>query len=185
MKFILLFLISCSSFAFAADWVSLFDGKTLKGWVNQGNANWEVVEGTITADQGKASLLTTVEKYENYELKLEFKAALGTNSGVFLNTKTRVKNASKDCYEINIADPTNPFPTGSIVKHLKIEGMGERDEWRSFHLKVLNGTVTVILDGKKLFEYIANPVRPAGAIGLQKNKGRISFRNIQLKVLAE
>lgn len=184
MKLILAFLILMTPFATrAADWVSLFDGKTLTGWVNQGDSNWAVENGTITADSGKVSLLTTEKKYDNYELKLEFKAAIGTNSGIFLNTEPKVKDEAVDCYEVNIADATNGFPTGSIVKHVKIEGMGEKDEWRSYHLKVLNGRVTVILDGKKLFEYVANPVRPAGLIGLQKNKGRIAFRNIKIKVI--
>ena len=185
MKTILALLIYLSSLATSSEWVPLFDGKTLQGWVKQGDTNWQVVNGTITVDQGKSSLLTTEKKYENYELKLEFKAAVGTNSGIFLNSAVKVKSAATDCYEINIADPANPFPTGSIVKHVKIEGMGEKNEWRSYHLKVLNGTVTIILDGKKLYEYTANPARPAGVIGLQKNKGRISFRNIEIKELSK
>ena len=64
-----------------------------------------------------------------------------------------------------------------------MEGLGEKDEWRKYQLKVLNGTISVTLDGKKLYEYVANPVRPAGFIGLQKNKGLIAFRNIRVRVL--
>jgi len=62
------------------------DGKTLNGWTKQGNANWSVNAGVITADTGEICLLTTNKKYDNYELELEFKAAIGTNSGIFLKT---------------------------------------------------------------------------------------------------
>lgn len=165
------------------EWVTLFDGKTLKGWTNQGEANWSVKEGVITVDSGKGCLLTTDEKYENYELELEFKAAIGTNSGIFLNTEAKVKDEAVDCYEINIAPPSNPFPTGSIVKHKKIEGQGENDEWRSYKLKVEKGTVTVILDGKELMKHKMVKPRPAGFIGLQKNAGLVSFRNIKVRKL--
>ena len=142
-----------------------------------------MVDGTLSADTGEICLLTTKAKYDNYELELEFKAAIGTNSGVFLNTEAKVNDEAVDCYEINIADQTNGFPTGSVVKHVKVEGLGEKDEWRKYHLTVNQGTVTVILDGKKLYEYVANPVRPAGFIGLQKNKGLIAFRNIRIRKL--
>jgi len=184
MKFLLFLSLMFTPFAFAQDWVNLFDGKTLTGWVNQSDVNWSVVNGAITADTGKVSILTTEKKYENYELELEFKAAIGTNSGVFLNTEAKVKDEAVDCYEVNIADATNGFPTGSIVKHVKVEGLGEKDEWRKYQLKVFKGTVSVTLDGKKLYEYVANPpVRGAGFIGLQKNKGRIAFRNIRIREL--
>ena len=165
------------------EWVTLFDGKTLKGWTNQGDANWAVKDGAITADTGEVCLLTSAEKYENFELELEFKAAIGTNSGVFLNSEAKVKDEAVDCYEINIAPATNGFPTGSIVKHHKIEGQGEKDEWRSYKLKVEKGTVTVILDGKELVKKKMEKPRPAGFIGLQKNAGLISFRNIKVRKL--
>ena len=169
--------------AMAGEWVTLFDGKSLKGWTNQGDANWSVKGGAMTADTGKVCLVTTKDKYENYELELEFKAAIGTNSGVFLNTEAKVKNEAVDCYEINIAPPGNPFPTGSIVKHHKVEGQGEKDEWRSYKLKVLDGSITITLDGQKLLKHTVAKPRPAGLIGLQKNEGRISFRKIRVKKL--
>ena len=183
MKFILPLLLALSSLTHAEEWVTLFDGKTLTGWEKRGDANWTVTDGVITADTGKVSLLTTVEKYENYELEVEFKAAIGTNSGIFLNTKENYKDEATDFYEINIADPTNAFPTGSVVKHVKVEGLGEKDEWRSYKLKVYKGTVSVTLDGKKLYEYVAYPALPAGYIGLQKNKGLIAFRNVRVRKL--
>ncbi len=183
MKLILTILFSLSSFSFAQEWTSLFDGKTLTGWTKQDDVNWQVTNGAITANEGMISLLLSKEKYDNYELELEFKAALGANSGIFLNTEPKVKDEFSDCYEINIADPSNPFPTGSLVKHVKIEGLGEKNEWRTYLLKVNEGTVTVTLDGKKLYEYVAHPRRPAGFIGLQKNKGQISFRNIRIRKL--
>ena len=168
---------------FAGDWVPLFDGETMKGWTNQGDADWHVEDGALTASEGEVCLLTTDKKYENYELELEFKAAIGANSGVFLNTEEKVKDEAVDCYEINIADPTNPFPTGSIVKHHKVTGQGENDAWRRYNLKVNKGTITIILDGKKLVTYSAKNPRPAGLIGLQKNTGKIAFRKIRVKVL--
>ena len=183
MRLLLPLLLAFAPLAHSKEWVNLFDGKTLTGWEIRKEANWTVTDGVITADTGPVSLLTTVDKYENFELEVEFKAALGTNSGIFLNTKENFKDEATDFYEINIADPTNAFPTGSVVQHVRIEGLGEKDEWRKYQLKVNKGTVSVTLDGKKLYEYVARPALPAGYIGLQKNKGLIAFRNIRVRKL--
>lgn len=169
----------------ADGWVALFDGKTLTGWIKQGDADWKVEDGVITASEGPICLLTTKEKFENYELELEFRAAIGTNSGVFLNTLGVVKDEATDCYEVNIAPPTNGFPTGSLVKAVRIEGKGEQADWRKYQLRVQNGKVRVVLDGELLFEYTAKKPLPAGFIGLQKNRGKIAFRNIRVRKLAE
>ncbi|MEM6884988.1 MAG: family 16 glycoside hydrolase [Verrucomicrobiota bacterium] len=163
------------------DWVELFDGQTLNGWTAQGDVNWRVEDGAIVADTGEISLLTYDQKFRNYELELEFRAAQDTNSGVFLNSEPVVRDEATDCYEVNIAPPSNGFPTGSVVKFVRVEGQGERDEWRKYQLKVQDNQVTVVLDGQQLVEHTAEYPRPAGYIGLQKNRGRIAFRNIRLR----
>ncbi len=68
-----------------AGWVSLFDGKTLRGWttpdgqpVSQG---WEVVDGAIHRN-GKGGQIVTEGEFDNFELSLEWKVAKGGNSGV-------------------------------------------------------------------------------------------------------
>ncbi|MFT4901877.1 MAG: hypothetical protein ACI81V_001156 [Lentimonas sp.] len=167
----------------ASEWKQLFDGETLEGWEAQGAVNWAVVDGAITAHLGEISLLTSKEKYLNYELSLEFKAAVNTNSGVFLNSEKKIKDEATDCYEVNIAPPTNSFPTGSIVKFLSIKGQGEYNEWRSYRLTVRDNTIRVVLDGKLLYDVMVQAPRPAGHIGLQKNRGAIAFRNIWIREL--
>lgn len=164
---------------------TIFDGKTLKGWKATSNANWRVEGGAIMVDEGERGLLLHKDTYENYELTIEFKAAKGTNSGVFLNTLPKPASVTEDCYELNIAPPDNPFPTGSLVGRKKIEGAGESQEWRKFEIRVLKGHVTVKLDGRQVMNY--QPEKPASGnrLGLQLNSGQVAFRNIRVKNLAE
>ena len=89
----------------------------------------------------------------------------------------------KDCYELNIADPTNPFPTGSLVKRIKVEGAGETDTWRSFEIRVVNDHVTVKLDGKPIVDYRSDAPAAGKFIALQIRSGRIAFRNIRVRKL--
>lgn len=70
------------------DWVSLFNGKDLTGWVKVGNENWAVDEGSIHG-QGvtkEYGYLRTEKMYKDFHLFLRFKCEAPGNSGVFFHT---------------------------------------------------------------------------------------------------
>ncbi len=169
-------------------WISLFDGHSFAGWEpNDKGVNWTVSDGAITADSGPIGLLLTYTPFADYQFRCDFKMAAGGNSGVFLRTLADPKEIQKDCYEINIVDehPAG-FLTGAIVGFQKtaepIKGSGE---WHTFLLTANGSKITVTLDGKEVSTY--DDTRPeamrSGLIGLQKNKGKIEFKNIALKPL--
>ena len=101
-------------------WISLFDGETLYGWRNESNADWRVENNAILVEKGKPGLLRTSAQFDNFLLRVEFRAPAKTNSGIFIRTSPNPIDPASDCYEINIAEPSvSPFPTGSIVKRVK------------------------------------------------------------------
>jgi hypothetical protein len=172
----------------AEGWISLFDGHSLMGWRRHDDgADWQVVDGVITAAEGPIDLLCTAVPFANYELEIDFRMAAGGNSGVFLRTDDRPGKVDVDCYELNIAD-SHPqgFTTGALVGRKATEqpivGSGE---WKTFHVTAEGNRFTVYLDGNLVLDYTdasATP-RASGLIGLQKNAGKVEFRNIFLKPL--
>ncbi|MBL6764073.1 MAG: DUF1080 domain-containing protein [Verrucomicrobiae bacterium] len=182
---LLLLLTSLASVSTGAEWKTLFDGRTLDGWKPTSDANWRVENGAIVVDSGQRGFLIHEDTYDNYELTVEFKAAKGANSGVFLNTKHGKLNLTEDCYELNIAPPDNPFPTGSLVARVKVGGAGESDAWRRFDVRVVGGHVTVKLDGKQVVDYRAKTPASGNLLGLQLNEGRVAFRNIRARKLGK
>ncbi|RYG62562.1 DUF1080 domain-containing protein, partial [bacterium] len=74
----------------AAGWRLLFDGKTTRGWHNfkspEVGAGWRIVEGALTcADPHTAGDLVTADRYDWFELRLEYRLAPGSNSGVLFH----------------------------------------------------------------------------------------------------
>ena len=167
----------------AEGWIRLFDGATFYGWQPINEANWQVQDGAITVSEGDVGLLCTTTRFRDYELKLQFKAASGTNSGIFLRTPLRPTDPSADCYELNIAPPDNPFPTGSLVAREKYSVQAEASGWQQFHVTVEQGQITVLLDGEKVVDYLDPTPLSTGFIGLQLNQGAVAFRDIKLKPL--
>jgi hypothetical protein len=81
----LAFLLAAAT-ATAADWVKLFDGKTLNGWsVHSGTATYAVENGTIvgTAVLGSPNtFLCTAKEFGDFILEFEVKVDPELNSGV-------------------------------------------------------------------------------------------------------
>jgi hypothetical protein len=166
-------------------WILLFDGHSLFGWKPYSDANWAVKDDAITVSDGKPGLLCTTVQFANYELSIDFKAGAKTNSGVFLHTPPQVSadEVATKCYELNIAPPDNPFPTGSLVQRKKVDTVKPSDDWHTFHITVDGPSVRVDLDGELLNDYDDPNPTGRGYIGLQFNQGPVAFRNIKLKPL--
>src|SRR5947208_8666214 len=125
----------------ADGWIALFDGETLFGWKAHSKADWQVKNGAIFVSGGERGLLCTSVEFDNYVLKADFRAAKNINSGIFLRTAAVVgmNDITTKCYELNVAPPDNPFPTGSFVGRLNGKAVPEPDgEWQSYEV-TLNG----------------------------------------------
>lgn len=170
----------------ADGWISLFDGQTLFGWKAHSKADWAVKDGAIKVTGGEKGLLCTSVQFDNYVLKCDFRAAKDTNSGLFLRTAPvlGMDDVKTKCYELNIAPPDNPFPTGSFVGRLKGKEVPERaGEWQSFEAALDGSKCTVKLNGETVLEYTDPAPAHRGYIGLQLNTGACEFKNIKLKPL--
>jgi len=166
-------------------WINLFDGSTLFGWVTDGLANFRVEDGVLVVDQGERSLLCTSLQWDRYELLVEYRADAETNSGIFLSTDVDPGNVASDCYEVNIAPDSHPYPTGSLVERqmaINVPTLSS-DQWHSIKILHELGSLTIEVDGNRVCEYEDSAPQGLGRIGLQHNQGRIEFRKVMLRPL--
>lgn len=164
-------------------WVRLFDGHTFFGWEIAAPANWRIDAGAITVDSGEVGLLCTSVPWQNFELRLEIKAGTDTNSGIFLRTPLEPTDPESDCYEVNIAPPDNPFPTGGVVKRQPPTATPTLapDAWHLYEISLVDDTLTVRINGERVCQYTDPNPLPAGRIGLQHNSGAVAFRDIRVR----
>jgi hypothetical protein len=87
-------------------WITIFDGKTFKGWRGYGKetvpSRWIVDNGAIKfngsgggeAQAGDGGDLVFASKFKNFELTFEWKVAKGSNSGIlYLAQEVQTKDA--------------------------------------------------------------------------------------------
>ena len=165
-------------------WVTLFDGKDLSNFNQVGTANWQIVDGAATANMG-TGFLVSKENYTDFEIKVEFFAGPGGNSGVYMRCQDAKQITDKTCYEANIFDkrPDQSGRTGAIVhiaKPLAIVDAGGK--WNTYEITAkgpeltvrLNGTVTAQAKDDKFTN---------GPIALQYMAGTVRFRRVQIRRL--
>jgi 3-keto-disaccharide hydrolase len=177
-------------------WYPLFDGRSLDGWIVPPDSDWRVVDGEIVSEAGGSNLLIYDETFSDFELKVDFLAAPSANSGVFVRVSAKALAPGVKAYEVNIAPPGNPNPTGSII-HLEAgasgappkfgaiqkANAGESTEWRTYDIEARGSKLTIKIDGEVIAELDDPEPLAEGYIALQHNTGKVQFRNVKMRRL--
>ena len=86
----------------------LFDGQTTKGWRNYKkrsvNPGWKVIDGALTRVGNDAGDLITVDKFDSFELSLEYNISRRGNSGVMFHATEEYEWPWMSGPEVQIVD---------------------------------------------------------------------------------
>lgn len=183
-----------------ADWVQLFDGKTLNGWTVIGKEKWVVEDGTIHGEAlGKDyGYLQTEKKYVDFQMSLRFKCEGKGNSGVFFHVDFKPGTAAVsqglqfeiDC---NINQHTGgvygdgrqwivwPAPEkGGVVR---------QSDWNDYQIKVEGNRYVAVLNGVEMIDFTdPTPKSFDGYIALQLHsggEGNMRFKDIYIRDLTK
>ena len=165
-------------------WVTLFDGKSLDHFNQLGTANWTINNGVVEANTG-AGYLVTKDTYTDFEIKVEFWASNGGNSGVYMRCMDGNKITDKTCYEANVYDkrPDQSGRTGGIPNYAKpIAIVDAEGKWNTYEITMRGTHIVVMLNGVKTID-ANDPTLKSGPIALQYQAGDIKFRNVQIRKL--
>ena len=154
-----------------AGWKLLFDGETTKGWRNFKkdaiNPGWKVVDGTLTRAAGGAGDIITTDKYDAFELSIDYKISKGGNSGIMYHVTEEANTPWMTGPEIQIQDnkdghdpqlagwlyqlykPENDPKTGKPVDATKPAG-----EWNRLVILITPEKCTHTMNGVKYVEYV-------------------------------
>lgn len=172
-------------------WITLFDGKDLKGWRHAGPGNFTVEEGALATHGGMGMLWFEGRKFRDFELEIEWKVSNKcNNSGVFVRFPDKSDDpmyAVNHGYEIQIDDCDKKglkYQTGAIYDHGAATRLATKPagEWNLYQIKVVGQHYTITLNGEKVNEFDGERGRD-GYIGLQNHDitSRVSFRRVRVR----
>jgi len=188
--------------------VSLFDGKTLQGWVHVGaekNGYLIKKEMLISPAEENGNLFTKKE-YSNFILRFEFCMEEGANNGVGIRAPLR-KDVHLTGIEIQILDDQAARYRGALKPaqyHGSVYGavparpgfLRKPGEWNEQEITANGRRIKVVLNGTTILDADLNSVQDPQILeahpGLQRSRGhigflghgsKVAFRNIRIKEL--
>lgn len=185
-----------------AEFVPLFNGKDLQGWINVNCApeTWTVRDGMIVCTGIPTGVLRTVSMYENYILELDWCHLVeGGNAGLFVHSDalTAPGQPFTRAIECQVMDgnhgdvfaiqgarlaPENPQKKGWMRSFPTEERAKPAGEWNYYRVESRDGSLTLAVNGKIVTRgYHAQPRK--GYICLESEGSEIHFRNIRIKEL--
>lgn len=168
-----------------AGFKSLFDGKSLNGWHYQGEPDlgaaphatderYSARDGVLAVnpeDKAKGPHLRQLWTLEplpkNCILKLQFRAAVNADSGIFIRD---IKNQLQ-CRDYLVAGP---------FKDLK---QYKPQDWNDIEITVTGATIRATCNGELLPAPLKVP--EAGPLGLEADRNLMEYRHIQVKGLPD
>jgi len=207
-----LLVLSAVSATDAGEWVSLFDGKSLKGWTQRnGTATYRVEEETIvgkTNEGSPNSFLCSDKEYGDFELEFEVKVHDALNSGVQIRSQTKggTKTGRVNGPQVEIeASGKDGAEAGYVYgeatgrgwltpeDRLKPHKFFKDGQWNKFRVVAQGPRIQTWINDKKIEDLTDEPIyktHAKGFIGLQvhgiaKGSGpyEVAWRNIRIKVL--
>lgn len=164
------------------EWIYLFDGTTTDGWRGYNGdelpPQWVIKDGILTFDtnkrtesnyQGGKDIIYAKEKFDNFELYLEWKLPEGGNSGIFYHLKEgykgpyeispeyqllddlkweEINNAKLEDWQKTAADYAMyaPDENNKIIK--------SAGEWNTSRILFTPNSVEYWLNGKKVVSFV-------------------------------
>jgi hypothetical protein len=203
--------ILCISFIFSqnktkttSNWVSLFDGKTLKGWVQRGGqAKYTVEDGVIvgtTVANTPNSFLCTEKDYGDFIFEVDLKIE-EMNSGIQFRSlsKPDYQNGRVHGYQMEV-DPTDRAWSGGIYDEGRREWLyipninpeGKKSfkigGWNKYRIEAIGSTIRTWINGIPV-SHLIDDLTAKGFIALQvhsiygkmKEGMKVRWKNIRIQ----
>jgi hypothetical protein len=172
--------------------IDLFNGKDVSGWLGQDPGHplgWSVRNGILMNQDENANNIYTKQKFNDFQLEVEFNVDPKSNSGVYLRGR----------YEIQVLDgfgrPLDIHSQGALYGFIvpAVNADKPAGEWQTYEITLIANRVTVILNGTKIIDNGKVPGITGGALDanekgpgpimLQGDHGRVQFRKVRLTPL--
>ncbi|MBS1806059.1 MAG: DUF1080 domain-containing protein [Acidobacteria bacterium] len=197
-----------------ADWIPLFDGKSLDGWKpSEHEGSFKVVDGEILVHGERSHLFYTGPvhgaDFRNFEFSAEIKTLPGSNSGVYFHTAFQDSGFPSAGFEVQVENnQPEPVPITGYLERKKTGSLygvrnvnktfAKNNEWFTMSIEVRGKRVQTRVNNMLVVDYIEpdQPFQADTKFGRVLNHGTFAlqghdpgsttrFRNIRVRPLPD
>src|SRR5687768_11375912 len=168
--------------------VSLWDGKTFKGWEGDTNKTFRIVDGAIVGGTLKEPIprnefLCTTRDYTNFVLTLKFKlVGKGSNAGIQFRTRRIPNHHEVSGYQADMGDPSwwgclyDESRRNKILAQANSEEVNKvlkREDWNEYKIKAEGKRIQLWINSVQTIDYTENDpgIDESGVIAVQIHSG--------------
>ena len=199
-------IVGCLSLLAASAWaavpegaVSLFDGKSFKGWEGDQKVfridEGAIVGGSLKHKNPRNEFLCTEREYGDFELTLKFKVlGKGANAGVQIRSRRIPDHHEMIGYQADLGDGYwgslyDESRRNKILAAADAQAVAEvlnRDDWNEYRIRCEGKRIQLWINGLKTVDYTEpdDKIEQRGLIGLQIHGGPPSeawYKDITLR----
>lgn len=181
--------------------VPLMDGKTFNGWklAEENKDTWKVEDGAFVAHGNRCHLFYEGDgkPFKNFDLKVDVMTQPGSNGGIYFHTRYQPQGWPQAGFENQVNNTHSDWiKTGSLYGLVNIaQSPAQDNKWWTQEIIVKGRSVTILVDGKRVYEYNEPPGVEAGrdfgrklgegTFALQGHdpKSVVCYKNIRVKRL--
>ena len=184
----------------ARQWQSLFNGKTLDGWLASENKDtFTASNGMIIAHGPRSHLfytgLVNDASFKNFEFKADVLTTPGSNSGIYFHTQYQETGWPDKGFECQVnTTHSDRKKTGGLydVQDVMDDAPSTDDKWFHYYIRVEENHVIIQIDGKTTAAWtqpedwsMEGRMIDEGTIALQGHDpdSVVYFKNIMIKVI--
>jgi len=151
----------------SAEWISLFDGKSLDGWKANEHADaFKVVDGQIAAQGGRSHLfyVGSVKNadFKNFELSAEVMTRPNANSGIYFHTAYQPSGWPAAGFEVQVSNTderkigySERKKTGSLYAVRNVyKQLVNDNEWFQMNILVRGKQVQIRVNNMLVVDYV-------------------------------
>jgi len=187
---IALMLVGCDSS------ISLFDGKSLEGWVCdplEQAGDWQALDGELLGENPgeQASIIWSMQKFRDFEVELDYITLTDDyDSGIFIRglthqvqigiSRSLQKDMTACIYAPEDKQGSYPGQTDKVTAIHKIL------EWNHLKVIVTGKRIQTFLNEEPMVDYTGVVLEDEGPIGLQLHGGvhmSVKFKNVKVREL--
>ena len=173
----------------------LWDGETFDGWHQLDGGMWTIEDGAIvgrsTEDEEEYGLLITDARYDDFTVRLQFKAVSG-NSGFYIRAREVGGTVGVNGFQAEIdatRDVGGIYETGGRgwvdqPDSAEVASYFKPGEWNDMTIEAEGRNVTVYVNGIKSAEITNDPSPTEGHFALQLHAGQdmeVRMRNVEVR----
>jgi len=176
--------------------ISLFDGKSLEGWVCdplEQAGDWKAVDGELLGENPgeQASIIWSMQKFRDFEVELDYITLTDDyDSGIFIRglthqvqigiSRSLQKDMTACIYAPEDKQGSYPGQTDKVTSIHKIL------EWNHLKVIVTGLRIQTFLNEEPMVDYTGVVLEDEGPIGLQLHGGvhmSVKFKNVKVREL--